>query len=99
MPLQYANIKLELWRISRIVAHQFSASARDSSCQTSLYIEICMRIDALKLYYGVESERVGSLRIFNFHFCQMLAWVFIGMVLTSFIFSRYVCFYQPYSPT
>ena len=32
----------------RIVAHRFSASARDSGRQTSLYIEICMRIDELK---------------------------------------------------
>ena len=78
--LQYSNIKVELWRLSGIVAHQFPTSAWDSSSQTSLHIEINMRIDELKpnRYVGpkirsmllrVASESVvGSLRIFDFRF-------------------------------
>jgi len=92
MLLQYSNIKLELWRISRIVAHRFSTSARDSGYQTSLYIEICMRIDALKLngyvYYGVENwwaRFAFSIFDFRFSICRVVVSVIAFDWLVIFI--------------
>src|SRR3989442_4751216 len=50
-PCNMPILILELWRLPcgyRELWHRFSASTQDSSRQTSLHIEICMRIDEFK---------------------------------------------------